>query len=229
MRSRRYKKNSFKPLKSSFKKRKTKFRVKWSPDVKNIVRTGDKKTKKCTTHHSKLLLKIQERKTDCDTGKLYAEKQKNILLITLVNKYKKLIGAVKINILTREIVSIIFSGFSVSKGKKNETKHKVKMKFELGDVIWKHGEKKVKRQPNCKGYDISWLNDIIKLYAHVSIHNTGYQKYRNSKSSSSKQNKTSYKNKKYSSKKNSYINKNIIRKIRSKALYSPKFSRQSKR
>lgn len=227
MRSGRYKKNSLKPLKSSFKKRKTKFRVKWSPDVKNIVRTSEKKPKKCTTYHSKLLIKIQERKTDYDTGKLYVEKQKNYLLITLINKYKKLIGTVKVNILTREISSIIFNGFSISKGKKNDIKHKVKIKFELGDVIWKHGEKKVKRQPDCKGYDISWLNDIIKLYGHVSIY-TRNIKYKNSKSlSSNKKIKKTSTTK--PSRKKSYINKNIIKKIRSKALYSPKFSKQSNR
>ena len=229
MRSSRYKKNSLKPLKSSFQKRKTKFRVKWSPDVKNIVRTSEKNPRKCRAHHSKLLLKIQERKTDYDTGKLYAEKQKNNLFITLFNKYKKLIGMVKVNILTRQIVSIRFSGFSISKAKKDDTKVKVKMKFELGDVIWIHGDKKVKRNPDCKGYDISWLNNIIKLYAHVS-NNTVHNKYRNSKRSSSKEKETCPKIKKYSSKKKkSYINKNIIHKIRSKALYSPKFLKQSKR
>ena len=148
------------PFKSSFRKRKTKCRVKWSPDVKDIVKKSNTKSR-MKAYHSKLLLKINDNKTTYDLGKLHAEEDNSMIKLRLKKK-TNCVGVILLDKQKQKILQVSFKGMIIRRnGRPSE---KIKMKLEIGDVIWKM---KNKRNSKLKDYDLSWLNNTIKLYGSV--------------------------------------------------------------
>lgn len=164
-----------KKLKSSFKKRKTRKRVRFSPDVRPIHRLPSKTPmKKKRISLSRILLKIDDMKTMSEMGRLYAKDTNDKITIHLKNNTST--DKIIVDKKTKSISQINFRGFSIHD--KHSTykhpKHKVKMKIDFGDVIWnckKNGSHKA-----CKRTDISWLNNVIKYYAFVKMKKNTYTK-----------------------------------------------------
>lgn len=206
------------PLKSSFKKRSSRYRVKWSPDVKNIVRKSDKKLKRCSTNNSKLLLKIEDNKTQYECGKLYAQENDSIISLILKDKIKRVIGLLKLDRRHKKLLHLDFNGYTVKHNK--PPLKKIKVKMELGDVIWLTNDKKIKRSAKCRGYDISWLGDVIKMHGSVSSSDAVVNKslYRSKKRSQSR--------KRSKIKRSSRSSKNRTYKTKSKVFYSPRCVRR---
>ena len=159
-------------LKSSFKtrKRRKKMRVRWSPDVKNIVRKSKKSRK---IESSKLLLKIGDKKTDHEIGYLHATLNKNILLLTL-KQNRKTISTIKINVPNKTILSVEFSDIKITTASPST---KVKLKFDLGNVIWTQNGKRYVKKFNSTGFNVSWLSEIITFYGNVHYKHKISKKY----------------------------------------------------
>lgn len=158
------------PLKSSFKKRKTKFRVKWSPDVREISRTVHSLpvSSKYAPKLTRLLVKLDDNKTDQILGKLYAKEDKNgTIRIQLHGRNHIVLAQMQFRPNDYKIESLQTDAMLMHL---NRGESRVRMMWELGDVIWlTPNMRKMRRSANAKGYDLTWFEDIIETYRDVSV------------------------------------------------------------
>lgn len=171
LKSKGYRRKEVLPKKSSFRKRRTKLRVKWSPDVRQIERKVSVRKSKVSA--TDFLVKVNQDKTETVSGKLYAEfvSPSNVLL-TIMNRRKKCVLSAIVNPSKKKMLDVERNNYKYKNVKHGS--HRVRTKLRCSDVIWKENGMKFKRACSHTGYDISWLNKIHEF--HATKHYKGSQK-----------------------------------------------------
>tara|TARA_B100000945_G_C20397353_1_gene605514 strand:+ start:681 stop:1274 length:594 start_codon:yes stop_codon:yes gene_type:complete len=154
------------PLKSSFKKKSKKIGINWSPDVKQIERSKQKKEDHKISH---FYLKIGSKKTQHIKGYLHASylnKKHPIVSLTLRDNAKNIIAEIRMNYLTKNIIYIMNDIYNIGNSRNGNIR--VRIMFKFGNILWSHGKSKICRCSSCQGFDVSWLSKIREFYSTIS-------------------------------------------------------------